>query len=390
MAASQARLLTLTSRLHDVELKAQNLQAQKIALATQKDGVYQEYCDALDAKAFKINLGTNGEKLFVDANFNSLCNYHEGVPRNYALLDNRTGKILVNQNTADKYKQYGSDKYAFAFAMMGIMPNNNDYSRLGQDINIDDDEYNNGVNDDDGDRDITVNEADAIINRENNPNIATIYAMTKVEKEIYDDLINSGNDYSTLKSKYEAFNSATDPKEQKKAYADFRKELMKQAADKIFEKLASDCNKDGAEWDKAEFNHYTQLWDAIQEAGGYQVIDAQYEGGDDGTEWFKNAVESGNVTIRSYGESGHANEWSDTSFATSTNSNWLQEVNDDTMEKKAEAKYKHELDIINRKDTHFDTELKKLETERTAITKELDSIKQVKDDNIDRTFGLFS
>lgn len=36
MAASQARLLTLTSRLHDVEYKAQNIESQKIALATQK------------------------------------------------------------------------------------------------------------------------------------------------------------------------------------------------------------------------------------------------------------------------------------------------------------------------------------------------------------------
>ena len=50
MAASQARLLTLTSRLHDVEYKAQNIESQKIALATQKDELYQNYCDALDAK----------------------------------------------------------------------------------------------------------------------------------------------------------------------------------------------------------------------------------------------------------------------------------------------------------------------------------------------------
>ena len=40
MAASQARLLTITSRLHDVELKAQNIENQKIVLATQKDGAW--------------------------------------------------------------------------------------------------------------------------------------------------------------------------------------------------------------------------------------------------------------------------------------------------------------------------------------------------------------
>ena len=46
--------------------------------------------------------------------------------------------------------------------------------------------------------------------------------------------------------------------------------------------------------------------------------------------------------------------------------------------------------IINNKDTKFDTELSKLETERTTITTEMDSIKKVKDDNIERTFGIFS
>ena len=58
MAASQARLLSLTSRLHDIELKAQNIQSQKIALATQKDELYQDYCDALDATSIKAQVVT--------------------------------------------------------------------------------------------------------------------------------------------------------------------------------------------------------------------------------------------------------------------------------------------------------------------------------------------
>ena len=65
------------------------------------------------------------------------------------------------------------------------------------------------------------------------------------------------------------------------------------------------------------------------------------------------------------------------------------EVQDDTGLKAAEAKYEHELDIIDRKETKMDNELAKLETERKAITTELDSLKSVKDDNIDRTFGIF-
>ena len=45
---------------------------------------------------------------------------------------------------------------------------------------------------------------------------------------------------------------------------------------------------------------------------------------------------------------------------------------------------------IDRKDKQYDMDLSKLETERTALTKEYDSVKQVIKDNIERTFGIFS
>jgi uncharacterized protein (DUF1684 family) len=57
---------------------------------------------------------------------------------------------------------------------------------------------------------------------------------------------------------------------------------------------------------------------------------------------------------------------------------------------KAEAKYEHEMKIINKKDEKFDLQLKKIETEREAITKEFESVKKVSSDNVERTFGIFS
>ena len=47
MAASQARLLTITARMHDIEYQAQSIQNAKIELATQSDEVYQEYLKTL-------------------------------------------------------------------------------------------------------------------------------------------------------------------------------------------------------------------------------------------------------------------------------------------------------------------------------------------------------
>ena len=48
LAASQARLLNLTSRMHDIEYKAQNLEAQKLQMANESTQVYQEYENALN------------------------------------------------------------------------------------------------------------------------------------------------------------------------------------------------------------------------------------------------------------------------------------------------------------------------------------------------------
>ena len=48
------------------------------------------------------------------------------------------------------------------------------------------------------------------------------------------------------------------------------------------------------------------------------------------------------------------------------------------------------LKKIDKKDKKFDLDLSKLETERTALTTEYESVKKVIEDNVDRTFGIFS
>ena len=56
MAASQARLLSLTARIHDVEYQAQSIQNAKVALATQQDKVYEDYQKALDATTLTLTV----------------------------------------------------------------------------------------------------------------------------------------------------------------------------------------------------------------------------------------------------------------------------------------------------------------------------------------------
>jgi len=77
----------------------------------------------------------------------------------------------------------------------------------------------------------------------------------------------------------------------------------------------------------------------------------------------------------------------ETNIATDTN---LQETSDETLLKKAEAKYEASMAKIDAKDKKFDTDIASLDNERTAIKTEIDTLKTVAKDNIDRTFKLFS
>ncbi len=373
MAASQARLLTLTSRLHDIEYKAQNIQSQKVALATQKDEVYEDYLAALDAKKIQVAyLNADGKRSFVDANFSTLCGYSDTRCRQYALSDSKTGKLIVDEETAKMYEEYGTDKYCFAWAMLGYTQFNwsseqEDAQFIGKD------------------------------NQDGNPFVT----MTYVEELVFNDHQDDGE----LVDAYEAIENAESSGDKGEALRTFRDILYEKYESEIFEymnldkqeseeivladpennKITSDTWNDAME-DK--FYYYVKLFEKIKEAGGCQVIENQYVSGEKGNDWFNNMVKTGRVIISEWNPD--AKEWQDTSVATSTNVNYLQEVSDDTDLKKAEAEYEHELDVINTKDTKFDQDLSKLETERTAIKTEIDSISQVRDDNIERTFGIFS
>jgi len=46
MSASQARLLFISSRIHDIELKSQQIANQKIRLASDSDQIATDYTNA--------------------------------------------------------------------------------------------------------------------------------------------------------------------------------------------------------------------------------------------------------------------------------------------------------------------------------------------------------
>ena len=391
MAASQARLLTITARMHDVEYAAQSIQNAKVALATQSDEAYKAYMEALDATTLTIK-DNNGQTIV--ANFNTLCGINAAKVGNYRYtLKDDKGRLIVPDDIAEDYAKFGNkgDAYDFAAYMLtggtydektledaenavkaensGYFDNFEEqlkaiYEKMG--INYNDDE-SYGENFD-----------DKLAYIENT--IHNLSSDHKGNSEV-EDL--EGNKDKILEA-WDKLNSAIKSQEYK---------LYRHFAEQVFKKANLEND-----FDDTDFWYYVNVYKQIEANGGRCVGISEFNGIDGvgnastDSDWLQNQIQSGTITIdiASLDKNGNL------SFASTgvPGDQRLEYTTTTTIDKtayaKAEAEYEHKLKDINQKDKKFDLDLSKLETERTALKTEYDSVKKVVQDNIERTFGIFS
>src|SRR5574344_1945214 len=102
LSSSQARLLSLTARQHDIEYKAQNLEAQKLQMANESNKVYSEYENALnETKVQYKTIGADGSANYIDATYNNLLAAGYKVSSSGAIAVTQADVDYFN-NTADK------------------------------------------------------------------------------------------------------------------------------------------------------------------------------------------------------------------------------------------------------------------------------------------------
>ena len=390
MAASQARLLTITARMHDVEYQAQSIQNAKIQLSTQSDQVYQDYLAALDATTLTIK-DTQGNT--ITANFNNLFGIDAINPKSdtsYALFDDK-GRLVVEDEVATAYNNYknkGGEDDAYTFAMWMLFPEGcnpedeeftaslteTETSIAGETTNLSDiqkklDDKIHQAIDNTG---LNANGTDFTYDKSG---LKTVIAQLKGEGKSTKDLEKALEEYEALEKSY-------------------RYKLYQQNAEKIFNKQ---FGEDGADYfDQDDFNYYVRMYNEIKQAGGCVSID-EFDGelgGDASTDsdWLKNQLSSGKFSICTVKDEKNG-DYTISTTSTATDS-YVGETTTTSIDKKAlakaEAEYEHETKKIDQKDKKYDMELSKLEAERTALKTEYDSVKQVAKDNIERTFGIFS
>ena len=111
MSSSQARLLTLTARMHDIEYKAQRIEAQKLQMANESRRVYETYLDALDKTKIQYKgINADGSITFRDASLRALengaipdydgeCSY-----KPFLLKNGMTDEIYITPEFAEYYE----------------------------------------------------------------------------------------------------------------------------------------------------------------------------------------------------------------------------------------------------------------------------------------------
>lgn len=104
LSASQARLLSLTARLSDLELRAQQVSNSKIRLAMQGTEASGEYEKALDKEELFIKSGVNADGTVAEQELNylNLTGPDSPLTTQYGLCD-QSGKILVTKREGDAF-----------------------------------------------------------------------------------------------------------------------------------------------------------------------------------------------------------------------------------------------------------------------------------------------
>ena len=380
MAASQARLLTITARIHDVEYQAQAIENAKIQLSTLSDQAYSDYLAALDATTMTLTAidVNSGNKSTVAATFNNLCSRNKLTSADgnqYALRD-KNGKLIVEEDIAEGYLEFqdlGVEETAdhFALFMMGVdndKPDNRDYAEAEEKIyNLYKDESGNE----------SLSELrDKLLNLRLNPS----------------DIDNNDADLYNYEDDYVA---PENQKEYKETLSQYLNLLYSKYSSEISNEINNAKGNPQDEIDTDLYNYYVSIYKQIQSCGGcVSIKDFDGPSGDaaNNTEWLQAMVQAGIISISTIENNGDGSiKLNGTSPSSDISLNYTETTSiDKTALAKAEAQYEYSLKQIDKKDKQYDLSLSKLESERTALTTEYASVKKVIEDNIERTFGIFS
>lgn len=110
MAASQARLLSITARLSNNEQEQQSVAYSKQRLADTSNQVNQTYLDAMNQTKYQLLTGYNSsEAIYEDLTYNQITGLNSVATGKQYIVKDKEGKVLVSSAIAKAYENNNGD-----------------------------------------------------------------------------------------------------------------------------------------------------------------------------------------------------------------------------------------------------------------------------------------
>ncbi len=419
MAASQARLLSITARLTDNENTGQAISYSKQRLADQTQQITNAYNEALNTTKLTVLTGFNGaDANYTDISYNLMTNLQMAESSKQYVVTDTKGRVLVTNDIANAYdKSRGnynaflaalgqkSDSlapgYAYSQADITVQVNSDDMqakAKVQEQIHEAWDKYFEAVGINVGDEEHETSTPTISWTETINPvtggytigegyvsfdGVPINYEGTSKEaRDLYDYAmaiteaylrVGTGNNGVPYRTPYDmnSFKSAAEL-DNTSALKYYRN---------IFDKMQS-CgyftytNEPGK---AANDDHYIYASEGTGTAGNVQKSPLK------DNQTFEAALRDGTLRLEYYSTKERGFK-----ATTISEDNCIQEVKDERAIARAESKYTQDMADLENKDNKLDLELKKLDTEHNALQTEYESVKSVVDKNVEASFKIFS
>ncbi len=137
MAASQARLLSITARLTNNENTGQSISYSKQRLSDQTQQITNEYNEALSATKLTVLTGFNGaEATYSDISYSLMTGPQMAENTKQYIVTDTKGRILVTNDIADAYEKSNGNYNQFLANLTGATVATNGKSYFQSDLSV--------------------------------------------------------------------------------------------------------------------------------------------------------------------------------------------------------------------------------------------------------------
>lgn len=446
MAASQARLLSITARLTNNENSGQSISYSKQRLADQTQQITNEYNEALNTTKLTVLTGFNGsDATYTDISYDTMTNKQMAANTKQYVVTDTKGRILVTEDIANAYKQSAGNYNQF-LAKLGYSQSDMTVQNVAslsatdkQDaaqkiheawdkyfasvgIECSDDEHK-GIYDDGTYRFKWNNVLDTNDKGEYLDKDGKVITADEAKTKGYSSVGSGYASWAVLgddgkpTGEYNPINYEGTTDESRELY-DYAMAIT-EAFMRTDESLTADQKNNNQSFDpssyqlaldagnKADLNYYKNIFSKMQSSGYFTYTNTPATAKDDPEHYkyasvgtgtagnvqksplkdntvFEAALRDGSLRLEYYSTTSK-------SFKTTTISedNCIQEVSDERAIARAESKYNQDMSDLENQDKKLDLELKKLDTEHSALQTEYDSVKNVVDKNVESSFKTF-